>query len=236
MSQIVIKIREDLEKSADASTKASFQRFFKEGVKCHGVKTGIVNQIAKEHWKEVQSMEKDKIFQLCEELFSSGFIEEAFVASYWTPRLEDRYEPGDLLIFKEWIGRYIDNWAKCDTFCNHTVGSFIEKYPESVVEVKSWAKSENRWLKRAAAVSLIIPAKRGKFLAEAIEIADMLLADPDDIVQKGYGWLLKEASRLHQREVFSYVMKNRASMPRTALRYAIELMPKELRSEAMKLP
>jgi hypothetical protein len=53
------------------------------------------------------------------------------------------------------------------------------------------------------------------------------------MVQKGYGWLLKEASRRHQKEVFDYVMRNRKSMPRTALRYAIELMPKELKADAI---
>ena len=62
----------------------------------------------------------------------------------------------------------------------------------------------------------------------------MLLNDADDMVQKGYGWLLKEASRKHQKEVFNYVLTNRTAMPRTALRYAIELMPKELKAEAMK--
>jgi len=54
------------------------------------------------------------------------------------------------------------------------------------------------------------------------------------MVQKGYGWLLKEASRKHQREVLDYVLTKRKTMPRTALRYAIELMPKELRAKAMK--
>ncbi len=54
------------------------------------------------------------------------------------------------------------------------------------------------------------------------------------MVQKGYGWLLKEVSRMHMDEVFSYVMKNKRGMPRTALRYAIELMPKDLKAEAMK--
>ncbi len=53
-------------------------------------------------------------------------------------------------------------------------------------------------------------------------------------MQKGYGWLLKEESRVHQKEVFDYVIKNRNVMPRTALRYAIEKMPKELKAEAMK--
>jgi 3-methyladenine DNA glycosylase AlkD len=89
-------------------------------------------------------------------------------------------------------------------------------------------------MRRAAAVSLIIPAKHGKFLEESLAIADLLLTDGDDLVQKGYGWLLKEASRMHTGEVFSFVMERKRNMPRTALRYAIELMPKELKAEAMK--
>jgi len=81
---------------------------------------------------------------------------------------------------------------------------------------------------------LIVPAKHGRFLDDIFEIADLLLTDQDDLVQKGYGWLLKEASRKHTDEVFAYVVQNRRAMPRTALRYAIELMPKDLRAEAMK--
>jgi 3-methyladenine DNA glycosylase AlkD len=100
--------------------------------------------------------------------------------------------------------------------------------------LKSWAKCENRWLKRAAAVSLIIPAKKGSFLPDIFEICTVLLPVEDDVVQKGYGWLLKEASRRHRKEVMDYVLKNRTIMPRTALRYAIELMPKELRTEVMR--
>jgi 3-methyladenine DNA glycosylase AlkD len=107
-------------------------------------------------------------------------------------------------------------------------------FPQTVGELKSWAKSNNRWLKRASAVSLIVPAKKGCFLEEAFEISGELLTDKDDMVQKGYGWLLKEESRMHQKEVFAYVLKNRKLMPRTALRYAVELMPKDLKVEAMK--
>lgn len=66
------------------------------------------------------------------------------------------------------------------------------------------------------------------------EIADILLLDRDDMVQKGYGWMLKAASESHQTEVFNYVLSKKAVMPRTALRYAIEKMPKELKAEAMK--
>ena len=107
-------------------------------------------------------------------------------------------------------------------------------YPEFLSRLKKFAKSENRWTKRAAAVSLIIPARRGKFLKEILEIADIILLDKDDMVQKGYGWLLKVASQTYQKEVFDYVMKNKNVMPRTALRYAIEKMPKELKVRAME--
>jgi 3-methyladenine DNA glycosylase AlkD len=113
------------------------------------------------------------------------------------------------------------------------VGSFIVRYPEYLERLKRWTASPNRWVKRAAAVSLIVPARNGEFLADIFEIADLLLLDKDDLVQKGYGWMLKEASRRHQQEVFEYVLERRETMPRTALRYAIEKMPPELRKEAM---
>jgi 3-methyladenine DNA glycosylase AlkD len=234
MHPIIAKIREELKASADEKTKESFQRFFKEQITFYGVKTDIVGKIAKKHWNEVKVLDKSEIFQLCEELYRSGITEEAFVVSFWLPNLVDKFELADLAMLKTWIDKYINNWAKCDALCNHTVGDFLQKHPECVKELKNWAKSENRWLRRAAAVSLIVPAKKGKFLQDAFEISDMLLHNEDDMVQKGYGWLLKEESRKHQKEVLDYVVKNRKTMPRTALRYAIELMPKELKAEAMK--
>ncbi len=234
MSEILERVREDLKTNADEKTRQSFQRFFKENVTYYGVKTPVVGKIAKKHWSTVKQLSKPEIFRLCEELYQSGYTEEAFVVSFWLPNLMDQLELGDLAVFKAWIEKYIDNWAKCDGFCNHTVGGLIEKRPEAVGEVKSWALSSSRWLKRAAAVSLIVPAKKGMFLQDAFEICDVLLLDKDDMVQKGYGWLLKEESRTHQREVLDYVLRNKMKMPRTALRYAIELMPKELKAEAMK--
>lgn len=65
------------------------------------------------------------------------------------------------------------------------------------------------------------------------EIADTLLLDKDDMVQKGYGWMLKATSEANQKRVFEYVMSKKGVMPRTSLRYAIEKMPQELRTKAM---
>ena len=58
--------------------------------------------------------------------------------------------------------------------------------------------------------------------------------DPDDMVQKGTGWLLKTASEAHQDEVFNYLMQHKDYMPRTSLRYALEKMLAEKRAVAMQ--
>jgi 3-methyladenine DNA glycosylase AlkD len=83
-------------------------------------------------------------------------------------------------------------------------------------------------------VTLILPARKGKFLEDILEISDLLLKDEDDLVQKGYGWMLKEASKRHQKEVYEYIMRRKDEMPRTALRYALEKMPENLRKKAME--
>jgi len=234
MAQTIQRIRELLIENIDDEAQKSFQRFFKQKVKCYGIKTVTVRKIANQFWKEIKMSEKQDIFDLCEQLFLSDYSEEASIVTFWLPKMTNHFEPGDWIVFKNWIEKYVNNWAKCDGFCNHTMGNFLVKYPVFIEELKEWTQSENRWMKRAAAVSLIVPAKKGQFLKDIFEISDLLLLDEDDLVQKGYGWLLKVASHLHQKKVFDYVMKNKENMPRTALRYAIEKMTQSLRKEAMK--
>jgi 3-methyladenine DNA glycosylase AlkD len=231
---IINQIRGDLRQAIDAKTASTYSRFFKEEVVGYGVKTAAVTKIAGTHYHEIKPLNKDEFFQLCEELLKSDYMEEAFIVFDWAYRRAAEYTPDDFEVFEGWLQQYVNNWAKCDTFCNHTIGSLVERYPEMLKKLKLWAKSDKRWLRRASAVTLIIPAKKGLFLKDIFDIADLLLLDKDDLVQKGYGWMLKEASVLHRDEIFSYVMRNKAVMPRTALRYAIEKMPEDLRQLAMQ--
>jgi len=83
-------------------------------------------------------------------------------------------------------------------------------------------------------VSLIVPVRNRLLLKEVFRTADSMLVDKDEMVQKGYGWMLKEASNRFPDEVFGYVMKNKSRMPRTALRYAIEKLPVDKRRRAMQ--
>lgn len=178
-------------------------------------------------------MSKSKMLALCEQLWQSGFMEETFIACYFTERFVKYFSPEDFVTLEEWVKKYINNWASCDTFCNHTIGDMLMLHPQLIEKVKLWAKSNNRWVRRAAAVSFIVPARKGLFHNHIVDIATMLLTDSDDMVQKGYGWMLKATSQSNQELVFNFVMSNKAKMPRTALRYAIEKMPQELKAKAM---
>lgn len=234
MDTVLDRVRAELVAAADESIRQSSRRFFKEPIQCYGMKTATVTKIARSFYGAASADGKAALFDRCEDLFASGLMEESFIAGSWLPRLSHEFEREDLDRFARWIDRYITNWASCDSFCNHAVGDLVARFPDTARVLLDWTGSPNRWMRRGAAVSLIVPAKHGGFLDEAFSIADRLLLDEEDLVRKGYGWLLKEASRHHQQEVFDYVLLHRRTMPRTALRYAIELMPPEMRREAMK--
>lgn len=231
--QIIIDIRHELESLTDPVGQAQTQRFFKEAVKVYGIKSGVVRKTGKKYFAQIKDRPKSKIFALCEYLWQSGYNEEMIIACEWADYINKDYAAEDIAVFERWIELYVSNWAACDTLCNHPVGMLLVMYSEQIGVLKSWATSPNRWKRRAAAVSLIIPARNGLFLNDVFEIADSLLNDADDMVQKGYGWMLKAASEAHMPAVFEFVLARKAKMPRTALRYAIEKMPPEMRQKAM---
>ena len=161
MDPVISQIRQELKSIADPAIQESSKRYFKEEIRCYGTKTAPVIRMAKKYWKEVKDRPKQEIFSLCEELYQSGYMEESFFVSEWASSMVKQSERGDLAVYRRWIDTYITNWASCDGFCNHTMGDFIELYPDTINELKRWTQSENRWMRRAAAVSLIVPAKHG---------------------------------------------------------------------------
>lgn len=234
MQNVINEIRQELKKNADPDTKAGAQKFFKERINIYGVRTAAVTRIGKQYFQMIKDAPKEEVFVQCEELWKSGLMEEAFIACQWSYQIRPCYEERDMMVFERWLKDYVNNWATCDTLCNHNIGTLVERFPVHLARLKIWTQSENRWMRRGAAVSLIIPARRGKFLTDILEISGSLLEDKDDLVQKGYGWMLNAASQTHPEEIFSYVMKKKGYMPRTALRYAIEKMPADLKKKAME--
>lgn len=234
MTEFIEALRKQLIENADEKTRESGKRYFKEEIQLYGVKTATVTQIGNQAFKQIKDKPKQEIFDLCEQLWKSGMMEETFIACNWSYAIRKQFTPEDFDIFEWWVNKYVTNWASCDGFCNHTIGSLLTQYPTYAEKMKEWSLSQNRWVKRASAVSFIVPAKKGLFKKEIFEIADILLLDPDDMVQKGYGWMLKSLADAYEDEVFQYILDHRSIMPRTALRYAIEKMPEEKKREAMK--
>ncbi|GAF70948.1 unnamed protein product [marine sediment metagenome] len=231
--KIIQDIRKELIENTDEQYRQSIQRFFKEEIKLLGVKTPIFKKITQKYFSAIQDRPKQEIFSLCEKLLESGFMEELGVAFDWAFRLRDKFEKKDFTILESWLKKHVTNWGACDNLCCRALGYFIYKFPEYFPKVKKWAVSKNRWVRRASAVVLIYSLEKKISLAHVFEIADILLLDKDDMVQKGYGWMLKVASNHEPYKVFEYVMRHKREMPRTALRYAIEKLSPDLRKQAM---
>lgn len=230
---IVQEIRRELQKNANEQYRQSIQRFFKEEIKLFGVKTSLTRKISQKYFSSIKNKSKQEIFSLCENLLESGFGEERGIAIDWAFRLRQKFEKRDFSLFESWLKKYVTNWGACDSLCCTALGYFIYQFPEYFPKVKKWAVSKNRWLRRASAVVLIYSINKKKSIEPVFEIADILLLDKDDMVQKGYGWMLKEASNHEPNKVFEYVMRHKKEMPRTALRYAIEKLSPDLRKQAM---
>ncbi|TRZ77844.1 DNA alkylation repair protein [bacterium] len=233
MNKIILQIKKELKDKIDKGYKQGSDRFFKDSIKSYGVRTPIVRGIARRYFLQIKDLGKKEIFCLADELLKSEYFEEIIIAFDWVFGIRKQYTESDFKIFENWLKKHVSNWASCDDFCGHTLGYFLLQFPEFLPKTKTWTKSKNRWLRRASAVAMIYPNRKDKYIKNSFEIADILLEDKDDLVQKGYGWMLKEISNLYPEKVFDYVMKNRNKMPRTALRYAIEKLSVELKREAM---
>lgn len=232
--KILEKINLELKKlSKNPDNIKDYSRFYKDGKKHIGFSATLIKRVAFLNFKEINDFPKKQIFYLCEKLLSVSANGHLQIAFDWAFRIKKQYEKEDFKIFENWVKKYVDEWSSCDDLCTRALGEFIYRFPEVLPELKKWAKSKDMWARRASAVALIYSLRRGKYLNDAFDTAKILLQDKEDLVQKGYGWMLKEASKSRQKEVFNFVIKNKNLMPRIALRYAIEKMPQKMKIVAM---
>jgi 3-methyladenine DNA glycosylase AlkD len=234
MDDVLKKLEKEIEAVDRSENRINYQRFFKEKLQFpEGLKVPVLRKISKIVFKEIRSRRKEEIFRICDELLASQRQYSRFFAFTWAGNLEKRYEKQDLVLFERWLKDHVNSWASCDHLCG-SLGMLLIRFPELSSERALWAKSRNMWMRRASAVALIIPVRKGLLLDDVFKTAEVLLQDEEDLVQKGYGWMLKEAGNHFFEEVHDFVMAHKEMMPRTALRYAIEKWPQDKRREAMK--
>ncbi|MFZ0794168.1 MAG: DNA alkylation repair protein, partial [Candidatus Korobacteraceae bacterium] len=127
----------------------------------------------------------------------------------------------------------ISSWADHDGLVNYLIGPIIAADATLLSRPARWAKSKKRWHQRAAAVSLIHSTRQHKNFMDIQRITEILLPSDDDMVQKGLGWLLREAAKANPQQTVTYLMTIRERTPRLVLRTACETLPAATRERVL---
>jgi 3-methyladenine DNA glycosylase AlkD len=234
MHEAISTLLKEIKAVDKPANRTDYQRFFKEKLKHPvGLRTPVLRAVSNKVFKSVKPYGKDGTLDICDEMLASRRRYMRFVAFEWAGKLEKQFEKKDFSRFERWLKTHVDGWGSCDHLCG-IIGKLIAAFPELSSRRKKWTGSRNMWLRRAAAVALIVPVERGLLLDDVFETAEILLMDEEDLVQKGYGWMLKVAGDYFFEEVRKFVMKHKCRMPRTSLRYAIEKWPAAERRRAMR--
>ena len=129
---------------------------------------------------------------------------------------------------------WINNWDLVDVSAAHIVGEFLDNKTEKIRELKKLAHSKLLWERRIAMMATFNYIKKGNH-EEALQIAEILLNDPHDLIHKAVGWMLREVGkRCSMQEEEFFLKKYYQKTPRTTLRYAIEHFPKTKRQAYLK--
>jgi 3-methyladenine DNA glycosylase AlkD len=212
------------------------QQYFKsgegqygEGDEFMGVRMGQVFGLA----KEFIEMPPDEIEKLLEspihEVRAGGLsIMDKQARSKKTPESR-RKELFDLYLRRT---DRINNWDLVDVSAPYVVGRYLFDKPRDVLY--ELARSESLWERRTAIVSTSYFIREGD-VDDTFKIAEMLLEDDHDLIHKATGGWLREAGKKDPQKLLGFLDKYAATMPRTALRYAIEHLDKEPRAHYLSM-
>lgn len=205
----------------DPKKAQSLARFFKTGKGEYGegdVFWGLTvpeqRRIAKKH----SSLSLSEV----EKLLHSKVHEHRLTALLL---LGEKYRKGDCSGKEEIYRLYlrntkrVNNWDMVDLSAPHIIGDYVLDGDKTIL--RKLANSANLWERRIAILATFPGIKENKF-DEALNIAELLLRDRDDLIHKAVGWMLREIGKRDQEVEEQFLKRHYRLMPRTMLRYAIE--------------
>ncbi len=224
-------LREEIKKVANEQKAKSSARFFKtkkgqygEGDTFVGVTVPVSRDIAKQF--------RDLPLNEIKELLYSPIHEERLISLIiLTLQMKKASEKKKKELVEFYLShtKQINNWDLVDTSAHKIVGEYLCTHPEEKKILKVLATSSLLWERRIAMVATFAFIYKKEY-KEAFEIAQMLLGDTEDLMHKAVGWMLREVGKRCGKEVLvGFLHTHYKSMPRTALRYAIEHFPEEER-------
>jgi len=206
---------------ANPATAAILQRFFKTapgqygaGDLFHGIKVPVLRQAA----KRFVALPLDQV----QVLLDSPIHEERLVALVILclrfPKADAAQRKAIYRLYLANTAR-INNWDLVDVSAEHVVGAYLADKDRT--PLLRLAKSKVLWERRIAIVATFHFLRRGE-LGPTLEIAERLVNDAHDLIHKAVGWLLREVGKRDRAALEAFLARHCATMPRTALRYAIE--------------
>jgi len=222
-------IRDIFRRHADPEKAKILQRFFKtgkgeygEGDVFLGIKVPDIRVVVRQYWKETSLEEAT-------ELLHSKYHEARLCALLILVARFNKIASDRDKVFKIYISntKFINNWDLVDLTAGHIIGAYLEVKPKDLLY--KFAKSNDLWQKRIAILATFYYIYKGES-KETIKIAKMLLCDPNDLIHKAVGWMLREVGkRCDQKILTDFLDEHVNEMPRTMLRYAIERLDEKQR-------
>jgi 3-methyladenine DNA glycosylase AlkD len=102
----------------------------------------------------------------------------------------------------------LDSWDDVDIFSVLLAGPAWRAGRIGDEVIAGWARSKDRWWRRAALASTI----KSKDAQRVLAVCRMLIADRDDMVVKAMSWALRELSKHHRRAVEDFLERHRAAL------------------------
>lgn len=224
MSESLKNLKADLAELADPAKAAFFPKFFKTGPGQYGEGDQFIG-VTVPNQRAVAKKYRDLTLEEVKVLITSPWHEERLVGVFI---LVGQFKRGDERTQKEIYDFYmshtkwINNWDIVDSSAHFIVGGWLKDRPEKMKVLEKLAKSELIWDRRIAMIATYAFIRKGSG-GEAIAIAEILLQDKHDLIQKAVGWMLREVGKRVDRELLEkFLDKHAVEMPRTSLRYALE--------------
>lgn len=227
-SPMTDQIKAELHACADNTHAKTMQRYFKTGVgeygegdRFIGVRVPLIRQIAKKY-RHLPLREIPVL--LCSPIHEERLLALILLTIVYPRSTPDVQEE----IYRLYIDNmgYINNWDLVDVSAMHIIGAHL--YTRSRAPLYELAIADNLWHRRIAIMSTFHFIRKTEY-GDTLKIAELLLADTEDIIHKAVGWMLREIWKRDAHAVEPFLSRHNRCMPRTMLRYAIERMPQELR-------
>lgn len=234
LQDIETRILAELESCTDEARARSTQRFFKEPISALGIPAPILRAMAKAWQRELKAWCLADIEALCGQLLSYRPLEIRLLGLLVLGGFRKSFDRALFSRLEPRLREDLDNWALVDGCCSEVISPLLQRLPDLTLELPRWLATESLWLRRAALVSLVPFARRGQHLELIYALAEHALSHPEDLMHKALGWLLREAGKADATRLEAFLLRHRAAIPRTSVRYALERFSQADRTRLMR--